>query len=206
MIVLGLTGSIGMGKTTTAAMLRARGLPVQDADAVVADLYAHGGAAVGAVAALYPDVVADGAVDRKRLAARVLGDAPALTALEAAVHPLVQAARQVFLDQARANEAPIAVLDVPLLFEAGADAMTDAVVVVSAPLALQRARVLARPGMTVRRFEQILARQLPDADKRRRADFIIDTSQGLAATQEQLDAMLAAVQAPGFRSRRLRQA
>jgi dephospho-CoA kinase len=202
MIILGLTGSIGMGKSTTASLLRELDVPVQDSDAVVAALYARGGAGVEAVRALYPEAVVDGAVDRERLAARVLGDAEALARLEAAVHPLVEQARRAFLRRAATDGALVAVLDVPLLFEVGVDRETDAVVVVSAPETLQRERVLARPGMTEEKLERILARQIPDAEKRRRADFVIDTGGGIEAARAQMVRVLAAVRSPAFRSRR----
>lgn len=170
---LGLTGSIGMGKSTTAAMFADEGLPVWDADAVVHALYAPGGAAVPAVAAAFPDALApDGGVDRAALSAHVRAEPALLDRLNAIVHPLVAADRAAFLAACRAD---IAVLDIPLLFETGAQAGCDAVAVVSAPPQVQRARVLARPGMTSAMFETILARQMPDADKRARANYLIPT-------------------------------
>ena len=202
MIVLGLTGSIGMGKSTTAALFREAGAPVQDADAVVADLYGPGGAAVGRIGKAFPGVVEGGAIDRSRLLPRIMGDPDAFARLEAIVHPLVQADRAAFLKAAKADGAPVAVLDVPLLFEVGLDREVDAVVVVSAPAEVQRDRVLARPGMTPETFEQILLRQLPDAEKRARADFVIDTRYGLDAARGDVGRVLAAVQAPGWRSQR----
>lgn len=190
MIRLGLTGSIGMGKSTTAEMVRAFGAPVHDADATVHALYR--GAAVAPIEAAFPGTTLDGAVDRTRLGARVLGDAAALATLEAVVHPLVRAAEVAFLDRARAEGRRLVVLDVPLLFETGARDRVDAVVLVTAPAEVQRARVLARPGMTAEKLEQILARQMSDADKRRRSHFLVDTSRGLAAARVQVEAVLRA--------------
>ncbi|MCC5991648.1 MAG: dephospho-CoA kinase [Rhodobacteraceae bacterium] len=168
---LGLTGSIGMGKSTTAQMFRDEGVPVWDADAAVHRLYAPGGAAVEAVGALCPDAVVGGEVDRARLKDWLAENPARLARLEAAVHPLVAADRAAFIAQAA---APLVVLDIPLLFETGAD--VDGVLVVSAPEAVQRARVLARPGMTHAHLDAILARQMPDAEKRARADFVIETT------------------------------
>ncbi len=202
MIVLGLTGSIGMGKSTTAALFREAGVPVQDADQVVAALYAKGGAAVGPVGAAFPGVVRDEAIDREALAKTVLANPKALTRLEGIVHPLVKAERSAFLARAEAEGAKVAVLEVQLLFEVGVHDDTDAVVVVSAPEHQQRERVLARPRMTAERLEQILARQMPDAEKRERADFVIDTSRGIEAAREQVEAVLQKVCAPGFKGRR----
>ena len=202
MIVLGLTGSIGMGKSTTASLFREAGVPVQDADAVVAELYAEGGAAVGPVGAAFPGVIVHGAVDREALSKRVLGDHQALARLEAIVHPLVRAARDRFLDAEAASGADLAVVEVQLLLEVGIARDVDAVVVASADEAVQRERVLKRPGMTPAKLEQILARQMPDAQKRRLADFVIDTGRGLEAAREQVAQVLAAVRAPQFRSRR----
>jgi len=174
-IVLGLTGSIGMGKTTASKTLRRLGVPVHDADAAVHDLMSHGGAAVRAVEAVFPGVSEAGAVDRKKLGARVFHDPPALRRLEAILHPLVRRSARAFLRRAARGGLAIAVLDIPLLYETGGDAHCDAVMVVSAPGFVQRPRVLARPAMTAARFEAILARQIPDTQKRARADFIIDT-------------------------------
>ncbi|MDX7953534.1 dephospho-CoA kinase [Lichenihabitans sp. Uapishka_5] len=189
MQVIGLTGSIGMGKSTTAAMFRDAGVPVHDADASVHALYR--GAAVAPVEAAFPGVTEGGAIDRDRLRARVLGDAAALQTLEAIVHPLVAAARDAFLDEAKASGAPLAVLDIPLLYEVGAERHCDRVAVVTAPEAVQKARVLARPGMTEAMFSAILARQVPDAEKRRRADWIIDTSGGLDAARRVVERIVA---------------
>ena len=200
MIVVGLTGSIGMGKSTTAALFREAGVPVQDADRVVAELYARDGAAVGPVGEAFAGVVTDGAVDRAALSKRVLGDPQALARLEAIVHPLVRAERERFLEQA--GGAEVVVFDVPLLLETGVDRDVDALVVVSAPEAVQRERVLGRSGMTADKFAQILARQTPDAEKRARADFVIDTGRGIEAAREQVRAVLEKVRSPQFRSRR----
>jgi dephospho-CoA kinase len=189
--VLGLTGSIGMGKSTTAALFRELGCPVHDADAAVHALY--GGAAVAPVAALHPDVVVDGRIDRERLARHVVGSPERLKQLEAVVHPLVRRSEADFLDRARAEGAPIAVLDVPLLFETGGAERCDGVVVVSAPEAVQRARVLARPGMTEDRLDAILARQMPDAEKRARADFLVDGGSGVDVARAQVAAIVEAI-------------
>lgn len=202
MILLGLTGSIGMGKTTTAGLFRDEGLPVWDADAAVHALYAPGGAAVEPVGAMFPGVVTGGGIDRAALGRRVQGDADAFSRLEALVHPLVAAARQGFLTHAAASGADIAVLDVPLLFETGGAALVDAVVVVTAPEDVQRERVMSRPGMDAARFAALLERQTPDAHKRAHADFVIDTSRGLEDARSQVRAVLEAVRAPAFRSRR----
>lgn len=195
MIVLGLTGSIGMGKSTTAAMFRDAGVPVHDSDAVVHALYR--GAAVGPVEAAFPGVTREGAIDRALLSQRVLGDGAAMARLEAIVHPLVAQAREAFLDEARRAGARVAVLDVPLLFETGGDALVDAVVVVTADASVQKARVLARPGMTEERFAAILARQTPDSEKRRRADHLIDTGHGLEAARRRVAEVLRAVAGMG---------
>ncbi|PVM82404.1 dephospho-CoA kinase [Caulobacter endophyticus] len=186
MIILGLTGSIGMGKSTTAKMFEAEGAPVYDSDAAVHALYAVGGAAVAPVEAAFPGVVVDGAIDRARLSAQVVGDPEALEKLEAIVHPLVGAHRIGFFEKAERDGHDIVVLDVPLLFETGGQKNVHKVVVVSAPADVQRERVLARPGMTAEKFEAILARQLPDAEKRARADFVVDTGRGLDAARDQV--------------------
>ena len=186
MIVVGLTGSIGMGKSTTAALFAAEGDAVHDADATVHRLYAVGGAAVAAVGEAFPGVVTDGRVDRRALGAAVLGDAAALSRLEAIVHPLVRAEEARFLEAARAGRVRIAVLDIPLLFETGRDADMGAVVVASAAADIQRERVLARPGMTEETFAAILAKQMPDGEKRRGAHFVIDTGRGIDAARAQV--------------------
>ena len=172
---IGLTGSIGMGKSTTAAMFADRGVPVWDADAAVHRLYAKGGAAVGPIARLCPDAVVDGAVDRARLKRWIAAEDGALSRLESTIHPLVAADRAEFLDRAARDGARVVLLDIPLLFETGADTAVDATVVVSAPAEVQKARVLARPGMTEAHFQTILDRQMPDAEKRKRADYIVET-------------------------------
>jgi dephospho-CoA kinase len=191
MMLVGLTGSIGMGKSTTAALFAEEGVPVYDADAAVHALYAPGGAAVEPLEAEFGDVIVDGAVDRARLSAKVLNDPDAMKRLEAIVHPLVGASRIGFFERATAAGADIVILDIPLLFETGGDRNMQAVVVVSAPAEMQRERVLARPGMTAEKFEAILARQVPDADKRARADFVIDTAQGLEPARAQVRQLLA---------------
>ena len=182
MRVLGLTGSIGMGKTTAAGMLRRRGCDVCDSDAVVHRLFARGGAGAAAVAKLFPDCLKDGAVDRGKLGARVFGEPAALRRLEAAIHPLVQAAQRRFLAQARRRGSKVAVLDIPLLYETKAERRVDAVLVVSCPGFLQRRRVLARPGMNADKLRAVLARQTPDAEKRRRADVVIPSGLGRGVT------------------------
>jgi len=204
MIVLGLTGSIGMGKSTTAALFAEAGALVHDADAAVHMLYAPGGAAVAQVERAFPGVVRSGAVDRALLSQRLVEDPAGRTRLEGIVHPLVAAHREAFLETARAERAKVVVLDIPLLFETGGEALVDAVVVVSAPAHVQRERVLARPGMTPEKFEILHARQIPDSEKRRRADFVIDTSTGLAAARDQVTRILADVRAPGWRPKRRR--
>jgi dephospho-CoA kinase len=191
MFVLGLTGSLGMGKTTTARFFAEAGAPVHDADAVVHRLYE--GTAVAAIEAAFPGTTANGQVDRITLAARVLGDSAALKRLEAIVHPLVHEAERRLLAEAEAAGEKVAVLDIPLLFETGGDQRVDAVAVVSAPPEVQTARVLERAGMTMEKLEAILAQQMPDAEKRRRADFVVDTSQGFDAARAQVRAILDAV-------------
>jgi dephospho-CoA kinase len=195
MMILGLTGSIGMGKSTTAALFRAEGAPTHDSDAAVHALYR--GAAVRPVEAAFPGVAREGAIDRAALGARVLGDPQALARLEAIVHPLVSADREAFLTKAKAAGARIAVLDVPLLFETGAEGLVHAVCVVTADAAVQRARVLARPGMTEEKFRHILDKQTPNAEKRRRAHFLVDTGRGLEAARAQARAILRACAAMG---------
>lgn len=180
---LGLTGSIGMGKSATAALFAERGYPVWDADRAVHHLYAANGAAVGPVAAAFPDALRDGAIDRVALKAALARDPAALTVLEAIVHPLVAADRAAFIAKAEDAGHALIVLDIPVLFETGAEAMLDGVAVVSTDAATQRVRVLARPGMTAEALDLILARQMPDADKRARARWVIptDTPKGAAA-------------------------
>lgn len=195
MIVLGLTGSIGMGKSTTGAMFAAEGAALWDADAAVHRLYARGGAGAKAVAALAPEAVRDGAVDRDALRAAILAEPALLARIEAAVHPLVAADRAAFLADAARRGVGVAVCDVPLLLETGQAGACDAVVVVTAPPEVQRARVMARPGMTPEAFARILARQMPDAEKRARADFVIDTGKGLDAARAAVAAIMRAARA-----------
>lgn len=196
MIIIGLTGSIGMGKSTVAAMFADEGAPGFDSDAAVHALYARGGAAVAQVDAAFPGAAKDGAIDRVALSAQVVGNAEAIRRLEEIVHPLVRVAQMTFLQQHRDAGAPFVVLDIPLLFEGGGGKLVNKTVVVSAPADVQRARVLARPGMTVEKFEAILARQMPDAEKRSLADFVIDTGVSLADTRAQVRAVLDALREP----------
>ena len=202
MIVLGLTGSSGMGKTTTAEMFAAEGALVWNADEAVHRLYAKGGAAVGPVGQAFPGVVVDGAVDRIRLAGALGQDEDAFRRLEAIVHPLVTRGRLEDLVDAERRGVQLAVLDIPLLFETGGDAAVDAVVVVTAAPEVQAERVLGRSGMTRERFEAVLARQTPDAEKRRRADFIVDTGHGLEAARVRVREIVGTVLAPGWTSPR----
>ena len=195
MITVGLTGSIGMGKSTTAAMFAAEGVPVYDADAEVHALYAKGGAAVAPLEAAFPGVVVDGAVDRTLLSQRVVGKPDELKRLETIVHPLVGESRVDFFQKAVAAGADIVVLDIPLLFETGGEKRMDAVVVVSAPADLQRQRVLARPGMDEAKLDAILARQMADAEKRARAHFVIDTGKGLDEARRQVRDVLTRLRA-----------
>ncbi|GIX12271.1 MAG: dephospho-CoA kinase [Paracoccaceae bacterium] len=191
MIRVALTGSVGMGKSTTADFFRDEGVPVWDADAAVHRLYAPGGAGVAAVAALVPEAVRDGAVDRDRLRAAVLGDATLLGRLEAAIHPLVAADRAAFLDDCARRGEPIALCDIPLLFETGGERDFDVVIVVTAGPELQRERVLARPGMDEESLARMLARQMPDHEKQARADHVIRTDRGLDAARDEVRRILA---------------
>ena len=195
MHVIGLTGSIGMGKSATAAMFRAQGIPVHDADAAVHRLFR--GAAVAAVEAMFPGVAVEGSIDRARLAARVTHDTAALRALESVIHPLVVQSEASFLETNRKAGHRLAVLDVPLLLETGGFGRVDTVVVVSADPKLQRDRVLARPGMTEAKFAALLARQMPDREKRARAHFLVDTGRGFPAAERQVRAILRALAAIG---------
>jgi dephospho-CoA kinase len=198
MLVLGLTGSIGMGKSTTAGFFRAAGVPVHDSDAVVHQLYE--GEAVAPVEAAFPGVAVDGKIDRARLAAQLVGKPDAIKRLEAIVHPLVRATTQRFVDAQAKRGARVIVLDIPLLFETGGEKNVDAVVVVSAPGDVQRARVLSRPGMTAEKLDALLARQMSDAEKRARAHFIVDSSRSFESARAQVQAILRAVSAlPGRR-------
>ena len=191
MFILGLTGSIGMGKTTTAGLFAEAGVPVHDADAAVHALYE--GEVVAAIEAAFPGSTAAGKVDREKLGRRVVNDPAAFKRLEAIVHPLVRQSETRFLADARARGAPVAVLDIPLLYETGGEARVDAVVVVSAPGEMQRERALQRPAMTVDKLESLLAQQLPDAEKRRRADFIVDSGHGIEHARKQVNEILARV-------------
>ncbi len=190
MIVLGLTGSIGMGKSTTARMFFDAGIPVWDADAVVHKLYEPGGSGAAAIAEIAPEAVTAQGVDRSRLRALVIDDPVMLSRIEDAIHPLVAEDRRTFIEAAKAQGHPIVLCDIPLLFETRAELWLDRVVVVTAPEEVQRQRVLERPGMTEAQLESILAKQLPDAEKRRRADFVIDTSLGMAAARRQVDELI----------------
>ena len=189
MIVLGLTGSIGMGKSTTAKMFAEAGVPVHDSDEAVHRLYA--GKAAPLVDAAFPGVLTNGAIDRKLLAGRVLGNPEALRKLEAIVHPLVRADAEAFLAHHRATDTPLAVLDIPLLFETGGRSRVDRTAVVTAPAETQRQRVLARPGMTEEKFNDILKTQMPDAKKREQADFVIDTGEGMEAARSAVRRIIA---------------
>lgn len=191
MLTIGLTGSIGMGKSTTADMFRAEGAPVYDSDRAVHDIYR--GPAAARIEELFPGTTVDGVVDRARLAARVLGDAEALRRLESVVHPLVREKRLEFLEERRRRGDELVVFDIPLLFETGAEREVDVVVVASAPEEVQKARVLARPGMTEEKLAAILAKQVPDSEKRRRADFVVHTDRGLDAAREEVRAILRAL-------------
>ena len=189
MIILGLTGSIGMGKSTTAKLFAEAGVPVYDADATVHLIYE--GEAAPAIEAAFPGTTVDGKVDRARLSAQVVHDAAAMKRLEQIVHPMLRAYHQKFLDEAERSGAPVAVVDVPLLFETGGERRVDAVVVVTTSPEVQRQRILARDNMTAEKLEAILARQLPDAEKRKRADFVVDTSHGLDPVRARIQDILA---------------
>jgi dephospho-CoA kinase len=189
MIVLGLTGSIGMGKSTTAKLFEEAGVPVYDADATVHQIYE--GEAAPVIEAAFPGTTVDGKVDRTKLSARVVHDPAAMKQLEALVHPMLRAHHQTFLDSAERSGAPVAVVDVPLLFETGGEKRVDAVVVVTTSPEIQRERILARDNMTAEKLDYILARQMPDAEKRKRADFIVDTSHGLDPVRSRIRDILA---------------
>lgn len=191
MFTIGLTGSIGMGKSTTAEIFRSLGAPVYDSDKAVHDLYDS--EAVPEVGDLFPSCLRDGKIDRAKLAERVLSDPQALKRLEAIIHPLVQARKTSFLQAQAARGARLVVLDVPLLFETSGDRNVDLVLVVSAPTSVQKARVLARPGMTAEKFDAIIAKQMSDAEKRRRAHVVVDTGRGLSAAREQIQEIMRAV-------------
>jgi dephospho-CoA kinase len=199
MIVLGLTGSIGMGKSTTAKLFAEAGVPVYDADATVHKVYE--GEAAPIIEAAFPGTTANGKVDRARLSAKVVHDPAAIKRLEQIVHPMLRAYHQAFLDDAERSGAPVAVVDVPLLFETGGETRVDAVVVVTTTPETQRARILARGTMTSEALEAIMARQMPDAEKRRRADFVVDTSHGLDPVRARISDILAqAVKMPRRRA------
>jgi len=199
MLILGLTGSIGMGKSTTAKLFEEAGVPVYDADAAVHKLY--DGEAAPAIEAAFPGTTANGRVDRAKLSARVVHDPVAMRRLEEVVHPMLGASRQKFFDDAEAAGAPVAIVDVPLLFETGGEKRVDAVVVVTTSPELQRERVLARGTMNQEKLDAILARQMPDAEKRKRADFVVDTSHGLDPVRERIrDIMAEAVKMPRRRT------
>jgi dephospho-CoA kinase len=203
MITLGLTGSIGMGKSATAAMFAEAGCPVYDADAEVHRLYAAGGAAVAAVEAAFPGVEEAGAINRAKLSARVVGNDAELKRLTSIVYPLMGENRRAFFSQAEADGVQIVVLDIPLLYETGGERNVDAVVVVSAPADIQRARVLAREDMDAAKLDAILARQMADVEKRARAHFIVDTSRGFDAARAQVRDIIAELATPDWRERRL---
>lgn len=188
MVVLGLTGSIGMGKSTTARFFAEAGVPVHDADAAVHRLYA--GEAVPLVEAAFPGVSSEAGIDRGELAKRVVADPEALKRLEAMIHPLVKREEERFLADAERAGAQVAVLDIPLLFETGAERRVDAIVVVTAPPDMQRDRAFGRAGMTEKKFEALLTKQMPDVEKRRRADFVVDTSKGFDFARRQVRAIL----------------
>ena len=199
MIILGLTGSIGMGKSTTAKLFAEAGVPVYDADAAVHILYE--GEAAPAIEAAFPGTTVNGKVDRNKLSARVVHDPAAIKRLEQIVHPMLGASRQKFLEDAERSGAPVAVVDVPLLFETGGEKRVDAVVVVTTTPELQRQRILARDNMTSEKLDAILARQLPDAEKRRRGDFVVDTSDGTDPVRLRIrDILNEAVKMPQRRS------
>lgn len=185
MKIIGLTGSIGMGKSTTAEMFAGLGCPVFDADAAVHKLYSKGGRAVPLIRAVFPDAVSNGAVNRKRLGKHMRADPLNLKVLESFIHPWVGEMRAAFLSQAKAGKAKAVVFDIPLLFETGGDKKVDAVVVVTASADIQRERVMARPGMTKALFEMIAKKQMPDAEKRKRADYIVQTDRGMDAARAQ---------------------
>jgi dephospho-CoA kinase len=198
MFILGLTGSIGMGKSTTASFFAEAGVPVHDSDAAVHRLYE--GEAVAPVEAAFPGVAVDGKIDRAKLAAQLIGKPDAIKRLEAIVHPLVRAVTQRFTQEQAAKGTRVILLDIPLLFETGGEKNVDAIVVVSSPLDVQRARVLARPGMTAEKLDALLKRQMPDAEKRARAHFVVDTSRSFDSAKAQVHGILRAIaSSPGRR-------
>ena len=193
--LIGLTGSIGMGKSETAKLFARLGIPVYDSDAAVHRLYELGGAAVDQIAEAFPGSVRDGRVDRLALTKLLAGDEASFKKLEAIVHPLVAAEQRKFMEQAVRDGADLVVQDIPLLFETGGHARMDAVVVASAPAGLQRKRVLERPGMTAEKLDQILSRQMPDEEKRAKAHFVVETDKGLEHAFEQVKSIVAALKA-----------
>jgi dephospho-CoA kinase len=201
MIVVGLTGSIGMGKSNAARVLRFLGVPVYDADAEVHKLYAKGGAAVAPIARVFPFAVREGVVDRAKLSELLRADPGAVARLEKIVHPLVRRIQERFIRSLRLRRVPVAVLDIPLLFETGGEERCDAVIVVSAPAYLQRQRVLRRPGMSDAKLDLLLGRQMPDAEKRRRADFVINTNRGYRETLLAIKKILRQLKARGGESK-----
>lgn len=192
-LFIALTGSIGMGKSTTAQMFRDRGVPVHDSDATVHDLYA--GEAAPLIEAAFPGTTTADGVDRTKLGQQVIGNSDAMKRLEAIIHPLVRDRELAFRTQVAGSDAPFAILDIPLLFETGGDGRVDGIITVTAPAAVQRQRVLARPGMSAAKFEAILARQTPDLEKREKSDFIIDTSLGMDAARTAVDDIITKLQA-----------
>ncbi len=194
MIIAGLTGSVGMGKSTTAAMFKAAGAAVFDADAAVHALYAKGGAAVPIIQAGLPEAITDGAVDRAKLSVIVRKDPLQLKVLESFVHPMVEACRKAAVKKAKADGVKVFVFDMPILLETGGEDKVDVVIVVSAPADVQRRRVLARPGMSPEKFEFILSRQMPDAEKRARADFVVNSGSGLETAREQVQIIMKALE------------
>ena len=188
MLILGLTGSIGMGKSTTAKLFAEAGVPVYDADAAVHKIYE--GEAAPAIEAAFPGTTVDGKVDRARLSAQVVHNPDAMKQLEQIVHPMLGASRKKFFEEAEAAGAPVVVVDIPLLFETGGEKAFDKIIVVSAPAEIQRERVLSRPGMTAKKFDAILSRQMRDEEKRKRADFVVDTGGDLSTTERQVGDIL----------------
>ncbi len=186
MIIIGLTGSIAMGKTETASMFKRLGVPVYSADDAVHDLYAIDGAAVKPIGDLFPDVIVDGAVNREKLSQNILDNPDAIGDIERIIHPLVREKQNEFIASAKKDDAPLVVLDIPLLFETGGNELVDKVLVVTAPADIQARRALARPGMTGEKLELILSRQMADAEKRAKADYIVETDKGLEHAFEQV--------------------
>ena len=197
MIILGLTGSIGMGKSTAAEMVRRMNVPVYDSDAAVHAILGRGGVAIPEIRSAFPEVVVEGVVDRRRLGDRVFGDEDALARLEGIIHPLVRGVQDDFLRVCARRRASLALLDIPLLFELGLDDRCDATIVVSAPRFIQAQRVLSRPGMTREKFDGILANQMPDSEKRRRADFVVPSGSGRRRTWRELRKVMRTIEGCG---------